>query len=185
MVENNTDTLKTECSRFFYCFDKSHEITSEDVEKILTHNREESAFTLFESMADSTKSRQQRFENALAILQKIRLSKDSNATALIAGLTYCFRQLKTWHTIHAGGKSPDEATLKSNKFTSKTMRTRYQNAAKVWSSGEVSSILALLATTDMSIREGGASMEDTKLVMMLYSAIVKNGLFCSNYDKSI
>ena len=49
MVENNTESLKSECSRFFFCFEKGTTITSDDVEKILSHNREENAFTLFDS----------------------------------------------------------------------------------------------------------------------------------------
>ena len=55
MVENNTESLKSECSRFFFCFEKGTTITSDDVEKILSHNREENAFTLFDSMADISK----------------------------------------------------------------------------------------------------------------------------------
>ena len=38
MIENNTESLKTECSRFFLCFEKGYTITAEDVEKILSHN---------------------------------------------------------------------------------------------------------------------------------------------------
>ena len=47
LVENNTEALKQECSRFFVCFSKDHEITETDVESILTHSREENVFSLF------------------------------------------------------------------------------------------------------------------------------------------
>ena len=105
MVENNTESLRSECSRFFYCFEKGHRISVSDVEKILAHNRTENAFTLFEAMADSSRSPAQRLETSLDILQKIRASRDSNSVAIISGLLYSFRQLRTWHVLHSGSKT--------------------------------------------------------------------------------
>lgn len=179
MVENNTESLKSECSRFFFCFEKNTTITSADVEKILSHNREENAFTLFDSMADPSKSPQQRLESSLEILQKIRATKESNGIALIAGLTYCFRQLRTWHSLHSNGKIPSEAELKSSGFSGKRNQEKYSKAARIWSAGAAASVLALLSSTDISIRETGASLEETYLYMLVYSIVIKNGLFCS------
>ena len=179
MVENNTESLKAECSRFFFCFEKGATITSADVEKILSHNREENAFTLFDSMADISKSPKQRFENSLEILQKIRATKESNGIALIAGLTYCFRQLRQWHSLHSGGKSPADSELKSSGFSGKKNQEKYSKAAKIWTAGAASSVLALLSATDISIRETGAVLEETYLYMLIYSIVIKNGLFCS------
>lgn len=179
MVENNTESLKSECSRFFFCFEKNTTITSADVEKILSHNREENAFTLFDSMADPSKGPQQRFESSLEILQKIRATKESNGIALIAGLTYCFRQLRAWHSLHSNGKTPSEAELKSSGFSGKRNQEKYSKAARIWSAGAAASVLALLSSTDISIRETGASLEETYLYMLVYSIVIKNGLFCS------
>lgn len=184
MVENTTDVLKSECSRFFYCFEKNHTITEEDVDKILSHNREENAWTLFDAMYENGKSSKERFENSLEILQKIRISKESSGKALIAGLTYCFRQLRVWHVIHSSKVGPDDSKLKSMGF-SKTNQKKYEQAAKVWTSGQVSSILALLANTDHSIFETGMQFEETKLILLIYSIVVKNGLFCAEYEFSI
>lgn len=188
MVENNTEVLKSECSRFFYCFEKGHQITDSDVEKILAHNREENAFTLFEAMADSSKGQTERFENAVEILQKIRVSRDGAGVALIAGLTYCYRQLRTWHNLQAKcrqeNREPSKQELAASGFSGKTNQTRYAKAAKVWTSGAVSSILALLASTDMSIREGGSSLEDTRLMMMIYAIVMKNGVYPAEYEDS-
>ena len=122
MVENNTEVLKSECSRFFYCFDRGYTIREEDVDRILSHDREENAFTLFESMADSTKSPNQRLEVALEILQKIRMSRESNGVMLIAGLSYCFRQLRSWHLLHSENKNPTDIQLKSAGFSGKKIR---------------------------------------------------------------
>lgn len=180
MAENNTETLRVECSRFFYCFEKEHVISADDVEKILSHNREENAFTLFDSMADCTKTELQRLENALAILQKIRATKESGGTALIAGLAYSFRQLRLWHSLHAQG-SPSDLQLKTSGFSSRKSREKYTKAAKTWTAGAVHSILALLSATDISIRETGSALEETYLCMLIYSIVIKKGLFCAEY----
>ncbi len=185
MLENNTETLKSECSRFFYCFEKGHTITVADVEKILAHNREENAFTLFEAMADSTHSPKERLESSLEILQKIRLSKDSNGIALIAGLTYCFRQLREWHKLHSKSAHPTDVQLKIAGFSGKTNQARYASAARVWSYGSCLALLALLSATDASLREDGAALEDTRLVLLLYAAIIKNGSFCAEYENPL
>ena len=181
LVEKNTEELKSECASFFLCFPEGHEVTAADVEKMLSHNREESAFTLFDAMSDFTKSREERLENSLEILQKIRLSKNSQSVMLIGGLVSCFRKLSLWHKIHAGGAFLDDFTLKTKGFTSKKARDQYKSAAKVWTAGQVTACIALLASTDMSIRSMGMQLEETQLQMLLFSIIMKNGAFCSEY----
>lgn len=174
MIENNTQSLKAECSRFFIIFPKDHTVTVEDVEKILTHNREESAFTLFNQISQSGEPVQKRFENGISILQKIRLSKDSSSVMLIAALSSCFRKLVLWHKVTANGL-PDSFTLKVNGFSSVPMQNQYKNAAKIWTIGQATAILAILASTDMEIRSGGSLMEDILLEKMLYEIVIKKG----------
>lgn len=174
MIENNTQALKAECSRFFIIFPKDHTVTVEDVEKILTHNREESAFTLFNQISQSGEPVQKRFENGISILQKIRLSKDSSSVMLIAALSSCFRKLVLWHKVTANGL-PDSFTLTVNGFSSVPMQNQYKNAAKIWTIGQATAILAILASTDMEIRSGGSLMEDILLEKMLYEIVIKKG----------
>ena len=164
------------------CFPAGHEISVSDVEKMLSHNREESAFTLFDAMSDFTKSKEERLEASLEILQKIRLSKNSQSVMLIGGLTSCFRKLSLWHKIHSGGAYLDDFTLKTKGFTSKKARDQYRSAAKVWTSGQVTACIALLASTDMAIRSGGVQLEETQLQMLIFSIIMKNGAFFSEYQ---
>ena len=184
MVENNTQALKNECSRFFLVVDKEKPITPETVDSILTHTREETAFTLFNQMATSTSNPQKVFEEALDILQTIRLSKDNSSVMIIAGLSSCFRKLILWDKIHTNNYYPDEATLKSNGFSSKLMQNQYSKAAKVWTIGQATAILAILASTDMQIRSGGTMMEDVLLQKMLFEIIIKKGatLSAAEYD---
>lgn len=182
MVENNTEALKAECSRFFYCFEKGHRVSTEDVDKILSHNREENAFTLFAAMADPTASPKERLETSMGILQKIRLSKDSSGTALLAGLTYCFRQLRSWQALHAGQEAPGESQLRAAGFSGKKKQAQYAGAARIWGAGAAASILSLITSTDMDIRSGGTMLEDTSLVLLLHGIIIKNGLYPAKYE---
>ncbi len=181
LVENNTEALRTECSKFFLCFPAGHEVSTEDVEKILAHNREESAFTLFDAMCESA-SPKARLENSLGILQKILMTKNANAVMLSAGLVSCFRRLSAWHAIHAESAYPDEISLKSSGFASKKARSQYARAARIWNAGQTAAIVSLIASTDMQIRRDGQTFSETALTLLLYEIIMKNGAYCASYD---
>lgn len=174
LVENNTQALKNECSRFFVCFEPGTKITVQNVERLIEHNREENAFTLFDAMAESGKSAAERLETSLGILQKIRLSKESASVALIAGLAYSFRRLLAWHNLQRAGKT-DDFSLKTNGFASKKSKSQFSAAARVWTLGQTAAILALLSRADMTIRSTGSGMEDTVLQTLVYSIVVKKG----------
>ncbi len=171
MVENNKQALRNECSRFFVCFPKDHEITEDDVDSVLTHNREENVFTLFNAMANSSDPAQLRLEKSLLILQKIRLSGENSSVMIVSGLSSCFRKLVLWHR---DGESA---------IAGKLQKKQYRNAAGVWSMGQATAILAILASTDMAIRSAGSLMEDLMLQKMLYEIILKNGAQISSLDQ--
>lgn len=184
LIENNTQSLKAECSKFFICFPKGTKITEETVDKILTHTREENAFSLFDAMSNSQKTSQERFQNSLEILQKIRLSKENSSVMIIAGLSSCFRKLSLWHKLRLEGKN-DDFNLKINGFSSAKIKKQYLSASKNWTSGETSAILSILAETDMNIRSGGTLLENTLLEKALYEIIIKKGSSSSSCDFSI
>ena len=163
LIENNTQSLAAECSRFFVLFPKDHEITEEDVDSVLTHSREENAFSLFRELANSADPAPVRLEKGLQILQKIRLSKENSSVMIIAGLASCFRKLQDWH--RRGEAAVPQSTLQK----------QYRSAARVWSLGQSAAILAVLASTDMEIRSGGSPMEDILLQKMLYEIVIKGG----------
>ena len=178
MVDNNTLALKNECSRFFLCLEKGKMVTPEDVDSFLTHNREENAFSLFKQMISTTDTPEQRLENSFTVLQGIRLSKENSSVLLIAGLSSCFRRLVLWHKLNAqgyGGYGADEATLKSNGFGNNIIQNQYRKAAKLWTMGQATAILAILAATDMQIRSDGSANEDILLQKMLYEIVIKKG----------
>ena len=182
LTENNTEALRAECGRFFLCFTKEHLITDEDVEQILAHNREESAFTLFDAMANPSESPTARLESALAILQKILLTKNNSPVMILAGLASCFRRLELWHSIHADGAYLDDFALKTKGFASKTARNQYSRASRVWSFGQCAAVLASIAGADSEIRSSGTTLQDTQLSILLYEIIMKNGGRVAKYE---
>lgn len=185
LVENNTEILRNECSRFFVLFPKDHLITEEDVEAVLAHTKEETAYTLFETMADEALSATQRFEKCLEILQKIRLSKTNSSVSIISGLTFCFRKLTIWNKLKNEGKT-DDFNLKINGIsTSKKSKMQYTAASRIWTPGQAVAILADLANTDMEIRSSGALLEDVLLQKLLYEILIKKGATSASYDYSI
>lgn len=181
MIENNTASLKAECSRFFILFPQGHSVSADDVDAVLSHSREENAFSLFAEMASPSGSPQERLEKSLEILQKIRLSKENSSVMIIAGLTSCFRKLSLWHKIKSEGKT-DDFNLKINGFSSKKMRNQYFSASKIWTFGQTVAILALLGSLDINIRSSGSLMEDVFLQKVLYEIIIKKGAQSAVYE---
>ncbi len=175
LIENNTEALRSECSRFSLCFEKGHHISVDDVDTVLSHSREESPFTLFASLCDTQKSPSDRLHAALTILQHIRNSKESSYVQLLAALTHCFRRLKTWHIIFAENPYPSDFDLKIKGFASKKMQTQYSMAAKIWTAKETVLCLSLLAKSDMSIRTTGSMVEEIVLQELIYSLVLKKG----------
>ena len=173
LIENNTQSLAAECSRFFVLFPKDHEITEADVDSVLTHSREENAFSLFRELANSADPAPVRLGKGLQILQKIRLSKENSSVMVIAGLASCFRKLQDWH------KRGEQA------IPQQMLQKQYRSAAKVWTMGQSAAILAVLASTDMEIRSGGAQMEDVLLQKMIFEIVIKNGAQLSSYDSAV
>jgi len=174
LVENNTEALRTECSRFSLCFDKGHHISADDADTVLTHSRQESPFTLFAALCATSKLPIERLTASLTILQQIRHSKESSGIQLIAALSYCFRRLKAWHAVHEG-QNPSDFDLKIKGFSSKKMQSQYAQASRLWTIRETVLCLALLADTDMRIRSTGSMIEDIELQQLLYALAIKRG----------
>lgn len=170
LVENNTQALKSECSRLFLCFPKGHEFSEKDIEEVLSSNREENVFDLFDVMMDETLSPPSRLEKALITLQKIRLSKENSSVMLLSGLSSCFTKIVNWHKI--GEKSVFGAT----------QQKIYRKASQVWTIGQATAILANIASADMEIRSNGSQMEDIVLQKVIYEIVIKKGSQLATLD---
>lgn len=181
LVENNTEELKSECSRFFVCFDENHVINAEDVDKILAHNKEETPFTLFNAMCDAKKDSSSRLENSLEIMQKILSSKKDAHISLVSGLIYSFRQLKDWCILNQNGRV-SETELRSNGFYIKSAWAQYDNACRIWNPQQIQKCIAVLTKCDIELRSSAKELKDSVLQLALYQIIMKKGNPLSIYE---
>lgn len=179
LIENNTEAIKKECAKIFMFYPKGSEITIENIETILAHDKEESVFTLFDIISNPKLSDTERFEKGLEVFQKISMSLDFDSVKIIAGLTSCFRKLSIWKKLQ---NNADELEYKKNGFTSKKMKEQYSNASKIWSTGQIVGILASLSSTDMQIRSSGKLLSNVILQRLLYEIIIKKGNTSSVYE---
>ena len=167
MVENNTDALKRECSRLIYFLPKDKPISTEDIEKWLAHNREESAFTLFSRIASGDLTR------ALESMS-VMLAAKTSASGIIAGLAWCFRKLGDYLTLAEKGNANNSFELKQIGLSSAKAAGDYIAAARRYDSDAVEECLALCARYDILLRSPVAVMENI-LMNMYIIAVIKTG----------
>ncbi|MDR0321562.1 MAG: DNA polymerase III subunit delta [Treponema sp.] len=168
MVENNTEALKRECSRLIYFLPKDHPVKIEDIEKWLSHNREESAFTLFSRIAAGDLSK------ALESLSVMLAAKES-AQSILAGLAWCFRKLGDYLSLLETGGASNSFELKKIGLSSPKAKDDYAAAANRYNTGSVEACLALTAECDVLLRSPVAALE--KVLMDRYIlALVNAGI---------
>ena len=174
MVENNTAALTRECSRLLYFLKASNRsrasegsrtsegsqnraVSAEDIEKWLSHNREESAFTLFSRIAAGDLSK--ALESTAAMLA----AKESAQSILIgkpgkAGLIWCFRKLGDYLALLETGEV-NNFELKKIGLSAPKARDDYAAAARRYNADAVEACLALTAEYDILFRSPAAALE--------------------------
>ncbi|MDR3337454.1 MAG: DNA polymerase III subunit delta [Treponema sp.] len=162
LVENNTDALRRECSRLMLFLGKEKTAGAEDVEKWLSHTREESAFTLFSRVAEGNLTK------SIEILHTLLGAKES-PQSIIAGLTWCYRKLRDYLALTARG-IPDEFEFKKIGLASAKARKDY--AAARGRSVSADESLALVEEFDLLIREAGSAPEGTLMDLLIYKLII-------------
>jgi len=176
MVENNTAALKRECSRLMCFLPKNRPVTSEDIEKWLSHNRDESAFTLFSRIAAGDLSK------ALESMSVMLAAKES-AQGILAGLAWCFRKLGDYLALASGSvasRSVGEINsfeLKKIGLSSPKAKDDYAAAARRYTSEDVEACLALTAEYDVLLRSPVAAMENLlmdRYILALFKAAAQS-----------
>lgn len=156
MVENNTQAMKRECSRLclFLPKDKSGltPVRAADLEKWLSHNREESAFTLFSRIASGDLAK------ALESLRTMLAAKES-AQSILAGLAWCFRKLQSYLALLETGET-NNIELRKIGLSSPKARDDYTAAARRYNSAAAETCLALTADYDILLRSPAAALAD-------------------------
>jgi DNA polymerase-3 subunit delta len=164
MVENNTDSLRRECSRLLLFLGKDTVLGAEDVEKWLSHTREESAFTLFSRIAGGDLSR------SIEILRALLAAKET-PQAILAGLTWCYRKLRDYIRLLDSGQN-DELEFKKIGLASSMARKDYAAAAKRYSAAAAAAGLALIADFDVLIRSAGSAPEAILMDLLVCKLIL-------------
>jgi len=152
MVENNTDALRRECSRLMLFLPKDRPIEAEDIEKWLSHNREESAFTLFSRIATGDAPK------AIETLHTLLAAKES-PIAILAALASCFRKLRSYLVLFREGKADNSFELKKIGLSHPKAKSDYTLASRRYNAVAVDACLALTAEYDILTRSSGAALE--------------------------
>jgi len=153
LVENNTEALKRECSRLIGFLPKDRPVSPQDVDKWISHNREESAFTLFSRIAagDISKSLEST---------AVMLAAKESAQSILAALAWCFRKLGDYLTLLETSHNPDSFELKKIGLSSPKARDDYSAAAKRYTTQDVETCLALTSEYDILLRSPAAALEN-------------------------
>ena len=167
MVENNTDALKRECSLLVNFLPKGKPVNSEDIEKWLSHNREESPFTLFSRIAAGDLARS--LES-----MSIMLAAKKKASEIMASLAWCFRRLSDYLMLAESGGANNYAELKKIGLSSPKTKSDCIAAARRYDSDAVEACLALTAQYDILMRSPSADLESV-LMDRYILAIVNAG----------
>jgi DNA polymerase-3 subunit delta len=161
MVENNTDALGRECSRLMLFLDKDQPVTGADVEKWLSHTREESAFSLFSRIAQGDLSK------SVEILHTLLAAKQPTI-AILGALAWCFRKLRDYlQLVNSGGGS--ELDFKKIGLGSSKVRRDYAEAARRFSQADPA--LSLIAEFEVLLRSAGSAPELILWDLLLYRLI--------------
>jgi DNA polymerase-3 subunit delta len=168
MVENNTRDLKAECERLALFLGPGATVSLESVEQYISHSKEESVFTLFDSIC------LRDFPQAVEILARILLSREAEATQLASGLLWQFRRLFAFKRLAAENYEVSEICAKLNIRSKKSQRT-YQEGSRRFSAAELETILLALAEFDARFRSVKADLHPLLLQLMVYYIAVRGG----------
>jgi DNA polymerase-3 subunit delta len=166
LVENNTASLRNECSRLVSFLPKNSTVNPEDIEKWLSHNREESAFTLFSRIACGDLSK------ALESVSIMLAAKES-AQGILAGLSWCFRKLGDYLALIETQGEANNFELKKIGLSSPRARDDYATAGRRYSIEDVETCLALTAEYDLLFRSPVAVMENLLMERYILALIKK------------
>jgi DNA polymerase-3 subunit delta len=167
LVENNTDSLRRECSRLMLFLGRDTVVGEAEVENWLAHTREDSAFTLFSRIAQGDLTR------SVEILHTLLAAKEA-PVAILAALASCFRKVRDYAALSAAGIS-DEGEYKKIGVGSAYSRVRkdYAAAGKRYGVSGAGACLSITADFDMRIRAGGAGFEPILMDQYLCEIICK------------
>ncbi len=168
MVENNTEALRTDCSRLCLFFKRGSTISEDDVERYIAHNRAEDAFSLFDKM--SMGSLGQALETAQAILS----DREGSGVGLLAGLLWSLRRLSALHAALADG-TPFEQAARGLRITRRSALASYDSARRRWPREICLRLIAFGVDSDARLRAMGQAYEKVVIELFVYACVVARG----------
>ncbi len=167
LVENNTDALRRECGRLSLFLDRGKVVAEEDIERLLSHTREESAFTLFSRVAEGDLAK------ATETLHTLLGAKET-PVQIFAGLSWCFKRLGDYVALADAGRVND-FELRRVGISSKKAQRDYAAAARRYDAAAVARCVALIAEYDVALRAGGAILEDVLMDVFICKLVAGGG----------
>lgn len=164
MVDNNTAEMRNACETLMFYFAEGQIITSDDIDRILYHSKEENVFTLFDKIASRD------LEGALEVFGKIRLSQQSEGVQLMAGLLWQIRLLLSLSLLADQGYNDSECWSKL-KIQGKKRQKLYALANSRYSTRELQRAISLIAEYDKELRSVRKEMQDRMVEVFLYRLI--------------
>ncbi|MBN1836007.1 MAG: DNA polymerase III subunit delta [Spirochaetales bacterium] len=170
MVENNTRDLRDTCGKLalYLGARAARRIELEDVEELLYHSKEENVFTLFERMSVRD------FGASLEVLDKILLSRETDAVQLLGGLLSQYRKLLSLKLL-TGQRHPLIEAGARLGIRGKRNQKLYAEALRHYSVGELEGIIRLVALYDRRARELKSALHPCLLGLFVYHAVHGEG----------
>jgi DNA polymerase-3 subunit delta len=168
LSEGSTDAMGTCLAALCAYKGEGARISLTDVEDLVAHGREESAFTIFDRIADG------KLPQALEALGKYLFMKSGDAAQLLSGLSLSFRRMLAWHRMRDSGAGAEEAWLRSG-VKGKRMGESYARAARRYQREDVERIVAEINRADARLRGGMGALERQMLEILVYGIIVGKG----------
>jgi DNA polymerase-3 subunit delta len=175
LVENNTDALGRACSSIMLLCEGEKRIDSAHVEKYLTHSREESAFTLFSSLAAGD------FQHSAEILHSLT-SSGVEGPSLFAGLLWCFRRLRDYHKLKERN-SVSDFEMRKIGLSNPHAKKDYSAASSRCSAASCDMAVSLCAEFDCAVRASGSRTSGVLLDLFLYKVWRLFGLKEGGWEK--
>jgi DNA polymerase-3 subunit delta len=168
MVENNTRDMRVECERLALFFGPGSTLDVDSVDRYISHSKEENVFSLFESIASRDLGQSEE------ILEKILLSRETEATQLASGLLWQFRNLARLKRLLADNYEMPEACAKL-RITSKKNQKTYGEGARGFAAADVEAVILCLNSFDERLRSFRADLHPLLLRLMIYYIVQRAG----------
>ena len=167
LVAGNTIEMGAECDHLVTMLPGKREVSSEDVERYIYHSREETIFTLFNSLLAGDAAR------SLSILAKLQLSGGSQSGSLASGLVRLFTELLNF-SLALGSGVAAETYFRQNKILGKRRRADMQNGARRYSRDDLLAVLSALADYEETVRSVGSGISSHLLEIAILSIAIKD-----------